>query len=226
MDRRVTRSKTTNDSSSSAVGELSKFLQDLSKPTRLRTTRSDSSLDFVRTAIEKRLKQGGRTVGIGPNRVTVTDDFVAAVETSITKYLVELLRRLVVVSHHRAGLTSGPFDTMAESRMQTEEFLSFKEDCAHFFAKAARENFPPDATPPEFNQSEYAAHAAEEEQKLLITAQSVRRITVKDLLALLNDCPDHISAKLVNDIAFIELNAEYRARAIDSYFRCYCLYSF
>ena len=215
MDRPVTRSRA-NDSSSSAVGELSKFLQDLTKPTRARTARVDSSMDNIRAAIERRLKAMGRTVSGGPSRVVLSDEYVESVQAVMTKFLVETLRRLVLVSHHRAGLTTGPYSSMAEYSTKAEEFLSFKEDCAHFFTKAANDNFPADLVPPVFNQAEYAAHAAEEEQKLLITAQSVRRATVKDLLHLLNEIPERIASKVINDIAFMELNAEYRARSLES----------
>ena len=145
-------------------------------------------------------------------------------------FVLSVVRHLAITSLHRADQLQSPDtgDEMETSVRSTarEEWLLYKEDCATFFTRSLKNakdvsngsEPQPAMAVPEFNQAEYAAHAAEEEKRILITAQSVRRITLRDLLASLSliKMPVVIERNIVNFIAFYEVSTEYRARGFAS----------
>ena len=165
------------------------------------------------------MKQLGKAV----HKSSISTEFVSEIETAMEGYLDELVRRLVVVSHHRAGLT--PSLTLDEEMKTTstsaEEFLLYKEDCADYVRKLIAGTGPA-SDPPQFNKAEYASHAVEEEERMTLTAQSVRRLCSKDLVPLLMahgslTIPEETAQSLINQIAFNELKSDYISRRGDSF---------
>lgn len=227
--RPATRSRTTDASSGGAVSDVSKFLQDLSRKTTRSSKDASVGTSHVRAAIERRVKALGHSVGSGLSKISVTDEYIEAVEKAVVQYVERLLGSMVTVSLHRAGL-EGPFpDLMGEQSLLTEEWLLHKEDQAAYMRKilqdkasysppaqgTAPEAVPP---PPELIKSDYSTQAQENDEKLLVTARSVRRVTLRDLLPLLaSRCqsatiPARLQAGLMNRIAVHEVNADYRNR--------------
>ncbi len=179
---------------------------------------------------------------------TVPNEFVHTVEKALNQYCQRALHALVTVSKHRAAesLREDNMDLEGVSTMRNmnlENWLLFKEDCATYFGKvvaaAASESAAntsknseqtntsaavapkPNAANiirPVFSESDYSVHALEEEAKLLLTAKSVRQVSLRDMLPLiLSDseaiaCPSQVKQKLVNKITFGEVCADYRAR--------------
>jgi hypothetical protein len=216
----ATRSSSVTDSN--AVADVTKFLSELSS----RSTRSTahSSHDSLKHFIEKRLKHLGKATTVN-QRFTVSEEYIQAVEVALNRYVARLLSALVQVSLHRAGLTHrDDSEYMAEPRTTSEEWLSHKEDCCVYFSKIMNEktNAPNStekiAAPPEFNKAEYSSHAIDEENKRYLTAQSVRRVSARDLIPLLMAessrlvVPISIRRKLMNLICAHEINSEYIGR--------------
>jgi hypothetical protein len=200
-------------------------------------------VETLKTFIDKRIKllSNERPV-VGTLKLGVSDEYILICEKVLMQYLITFIRRLSVVSLHRTEQLSAASlgndgnmmddDVSARVKKSTaiEEWLLFKEDCATFFTRAlktakdsavATENgtaTPPLGVPPEFNQPEYAAHASEEDKRLLITAQSVRRISLHDLLAVVScvKMPAVLERNLVNFVAYYEVSTEYRARGYAS----------
>jgi hypothetical protein len=131
------------------------------------------------------------------------------------KFLERLLSFLVVVSKHRAGLLDGTSDGGVPDTA-LEEWLLYKEDCATYFGRqlTALGGGNQQVGPPVFVKSDYQSHAFEEENRLIVTAQSVSRINLLDLKIFLSKStmPNHIRQTLINYIAFVQLSSEYRAR--------------
>ena len=147
-----------------------------------------------------------------------SDSFLDEVGRALSVKLDQILSCMVIVSNHRAGLLPDTppeyADEIKEVSASLEEFLLYKEDCAAYLTKI----FPGPVeglNPPVFNKTEYAPHAVEEENRMIITAQSVKRLTGKDLLPLLRGnlspliIPPEFASKLVQQIATNEMIAEY-----------------
>ena len=223
--RRVTRSRaTTAGDGGTSIDTVTKFLQELTKPDATKESTEPPMYETIKSAVEKRARALGRTTTAGPNRIMISDEFLSTVEDVVDTYLHRVIEGLVTVSRHRAGCLasdeSADFDSMAETSTSLEEWLLHKEDCATYMTRliTGEKREGPIPPPPVFTKADYAAHAAEEETTMLLTAQSVRRLTLRDLLPLLlceskvAACPPVLRTRLVNRIAALELHSEYSAR--------------
>lgn len=206
MDRRVTRSK--------AEGPATNRLGNNKRG------KTESSLNALIVAgIERKMKQQGKAV----HKSSISTEFVYQVETVMEEYLDELVRRLVIVSHHRAGLTTSANldDEMRATSTTVEEFILYKEDCADYMRKLIA-GTAPNSDPPQFSKAEYSSHAAEEEERMILTAQSVRRLCNKDLIPLIRaegglKVPEATAQTLINRIAVNELKSDYLSRRGESF---------
>lgn len=207
MERRVTRSsRAITSHRDSSVDEPS-----VPSPKQRRVIETTAA-DPLRAAIERKIGKS----------LKVPEKFIQEVEKMLELKLYQTLALMTIVSNHRAGLIPEPeqyHHMMKESKTSLEEFLLFKEDCAAFFTKrfpvspesSGEGDQPP---PPQFNRAEYASHAVEEEERMLVTAQSVKRLSGRDLLPLLQQksplkLPPGLAEQLVNKISFSELINEY-----------------
>jgi len=199
--RPMTRSRVPEaSSSSSAVGEVAKLLTDLTKPERSRVSRQVSLSDQIRAKVES----------LSGAKYRIESEYVDTCRAALEQFLHELIRKLRIVSLHRAGLSSEERRGIKSTSL--EEFLLFKEDCASYFQKVIAEDA--NAREPVFVKQDYAAHALEEEEKILLTSQSVRRINARDFLAILPTAkiPQCTAQKLTNKAALAELLADYTTR--------------
>jgi hypothetical protein len=175
-----------------------------SKPDKSKRSQDPALSGLVKAAIERQIKTLGKTA----QKNSVSDEYISLLTDVMERYLEDLLRRMSIVSQHRASLRESD---MGQPSTKIEDFLLFKEDCADYMRKVfSNPEFRSDA--PKFNQDEYASHALEEEQRMVLTAQSVRRLCGRDLLVLLiadKSIPRTSSEKIVNRIAFNELRADY-----------------
>ena len=142
----------------------------------LKMNRRSSPQSVVRAAIEKKLI-----------KMSINEEFSTTVEKLLLKKLSNLLNQMVFLSHHRCTPLVNPDHS-------TAAWLLHKEDLAVHYSK----NNP---SIPAFTE-EYTLHAGEESERNLLTAQSVRRLTLKDLLPF-------VDPKFVNSIARRELISEY-----------------
>jgi hypothetical protein len=224
--RPVTRSRA--HSGIPALDDVSRYLESMTTGSSHFTTRRAVSerrelVDTLRSFIDRRIRSLTNT------RLIVSDEYMQICEQVLVKFAFSIIRQLAITSLHRADqlqdLHTNEDDVMETPVRSTskEEWLLYKEDCATYFGRSLKnvtdvsgesETQPGLSSVPEFNQAEYAAHAAEEEKRILITAQSVRRITLRDLLAALPSIkmPVVVERNIVNYIAFHEISTEYRAR--------------
>ena len=231
--RPVTRSR------ASAGTEIpSRYIETITSSSSHTTTRRSSAdrrelVETLKSFIDRRIKALTTERTSGHARLVVSEEYIQTCERVVMKYLISLLQQLSITSLHRAEQLNLSHiqdeDVTMETPVRstaTEEWLLYKEDCATYFgrtlknAKDVTETSPAQPTPaaPVFNQSEYAAHASEEDKRLLITAQSVRRISLRDLLAVvpLVRMPVVMERNVVNFVAFHEISTEYRARGYAS----------
>jgi hypothetical protein len=171
------------------------------------SSRATSSIASLRKAIEARI-----------DHRSVSPEFVSTVDHVLTMYIRRLLQSLVTVSKHRAGMTDNPNREKSIRTTDLENWLLFKEDCATYFTKHNVNTGTPIPPPPVFNEKEYSAHAREEEAKLLLTAQSVRQISLRDLIPLILSespamtCPSGLKQRILDRVCFEEVCTDYRSR--------------
>lgn len=195
------------------MGDVARILTDLTRPEKSKSTKHQylSLEDHVNLKINDIL---ANIVTKNSGSLEVDSDFTSICKSVLLEYLSGVLRRLQLVSRHRAGL-SAAIDDGGERLVLLEEFLLFKEDCATYLRKTNDGSSLLKA--PVFVKEDYAAHGLEEEDKLLLTAQSVRRINARDLLAVipLIKMPHHSASHLINKAAFFELTANFTTRGAD-----------
>ena len=206
MSRPLTRSRASTSEDGAAVNDVTRFLQELTKKDP-KLKQSESMYDSIQSAIEKQLRSGGNS------KIKLPESFIIATENHLSSFLVQLLQNLVIASRHRAELNPSSIDGMTERDTSTEEWLLYKEDCATHFNRCMRDPTTA-AAPPVYNKADYQSHASEEEQRMLITAQSVRRVGLRDLLTV--KLPRRVEQKVIDSVAFQELCSEYRARGLAS----------
>ena len=206
MQRRVTRSSRTVSSLHDSGTE------EPSAPSPKKRIVEPVPVDPVKASIDRLLEK---------KSLKVSTKYVEDVEKMLKAKLDQILALMTIVSNHRAGLLPESEEyslKMKEASASLEEFLLFKEDCAAYFSKrfplAPSEGVDPNLAPPQFNKAEYASHALEEENRMLVTAQSVKRLGGRDLLPLLErrsplTLPPGLAERLVNKISFSELVNEY-----------------
>lgn len=191
MERRLTRSRAV-PTATDGISEVTKFLTEL-------TQAAPASVEepSFRLYVETTLKQLGKTVTTGPNRVVLSDAFLQVLESKVTEAVEKVLGRAYLVSRHRAGFNEGT----AQRITPTDSFLLHKEDVAMHGETA-------------FNEAEYRNHSLEEEDRLLLSTRSVLRISCRDVLAVLNgiEIPASTHAQLVNKIVAHELALDFRIR--------------
>ena len=204
--RPVTRSRGSGDPienvpSTSAVGDVSKILTELVKPEKLRTAKQPRLIDHIKSKIDSLIQE---------KPVHVENDYLQVCHDLMLECLKQLIEKLRIVSLHRAGLLDAADDSVGEQKKSTilEEFLLFKEDCAAYLRD------PTGKEAPVFVKQDYSTHALEEEDKILLTAQSVRRISARYFLAVLSmvQIPQPTARKLANQAAVSELLSDYMSR--------------
>jgi len=242
--RPVTRSRASTSQTAAGPGlhDVSRYLDTITSSSSHTLTRRSASdrrelVETLKSFIERRIKIVASDRVTGHSRLVVSDEYVQACERVMMKYLVSLIRQLTISSLHRAEQLSpdqttvnGEDTLMEETPVRStanEEWLLYKEDCATYFvrtlknakeAASSETQTQPQPAVPVFNQPEYASHAADEDKRLMITAQSVRRIGLRDLVAVLPcvQMPVVLERNLVNFAAFHEVSTEYRARGYAS----------
>jgi hypothetical protein len=241
--RPVTRSRASTSQTAAGPGlhDVSRYLDTITSSSSHTLTRRSVSdrrelVETLKSFIERRIKMVASDRITGHSRLVVSDEYVQGCERVMMKYLVSLIRQLTISSLHRAeqlrpdqSTVNGEDTLMEETPVRStanEEWLLYKEDCATYFVRtlknakeaASLETPTQPQAAPVFNQSEYASHAAEEDKRLMITAQSVRRIGLRDLVAVLPcvQMPVVLERNLVNFAAFHEVSTEYRARGYAS----------
>lgn len=185
MDRRSTRAR-------NGVQEVAQYLADLSK---VKPGQAGDPQASLRAAVHARL----------PAAMHASPAFVDALESALLTFLRSLLRNMSVVSANRAELQNVSQSPTHRST-SLEEWLLHKEDCAVRFSKLFHSSN--DTSIP--SKADYSAHAAEEEQRNLLTAQSVRRLSLQDLL-LPESIPERAAAHALACICRAQLSAEYLA---------------
>jgi hypothetical protein len=168
---------------------------------------------LFRQAIDKLAVQAGKNGRL-------SEKYIDTIHGALLQKLDEILRLMCLVSNHRAGLNkpSSKYDNfMKEQSASLEEFLLFKEDCSNYFSKQFLSSENPQlgqGQRPVFNRAEYASHALEQEERMLLTAQSVKRLGGRDLLPLLGHrsplvISESLLPRLVDQIVKNELRSEY-----------------